>query len=608
MLGARPSHWSEYLELLRWLAPDVFRHARGKMIRVLALSGIGVGLRAASAAVIVLFVDAQQKGRSAEVLGFALPSEPTLANLALWGGAGLLFTVGAVGASYRCDRLIYALARTYVEDWSRVVLRYVAAGGAVRVTGIDERSGPRPAARLIAGSSFQLVRVVISALSVVLPAITGLAAIAVLFATQALLTAILIPIGIGYALLMGRIQRRTLRDVEHRIEANRNSRRDTVQMLHALERQRFPAGGEPRWLVDYPERSWLSISLDAYRSVIFAKRRVGYLGELFQGISLLLILLVFGSVIASRGASWTVLLTYAVALGYAVRSLSSASRFVTAANRALPKVRRYLAFLRSSPDLATAGRPRIEAFGADWPSLAVAEPALPGSRDRVALRPGEAIFCIHPAPLGNASLETFCLALASGDPRLARTFESELFTVQGLGSIPERRFAEYLPPAADREAQWRDVQTRLEALGVGGEAEALGVAPDRLLAIVDEERASASLRLALRLLPGFLSSRRLFALDHETFALLDHEPRRRLLAALADRVVLITASRAPERLAQELATTLVVDAEAVRGIGDVAWFEAIGRSSVADWGEAPILLDAAQDDGLVDDDADDDEE
>jgi hypothetical protein len=77
--------------------PDVFRHARGKMIRVLALSGIGVGLRAASAAVIVLFVDAQQKGRSAEVLGFALPSEPTLANLALWGGAGLLFTVGAVG-------------------------------------------------------------------------------------------------------------------------------------------------------------------------------------------------------------------------------------------------------------------------------------------------------------------------------------------------------------------------------------------------------------------------------------------------------------------------------------------------------------------------------
>jgi hypothetical protein len=90
--------------------------------------------------------------------------------------------------------------------------------------------------------------------------------------------------------------------------------------------------------------------------------------------------------------------------------------------------------------------------------------------------------------------------------------------------------------------------------------------------------------------------------------LLDHEPRRRLLAALADRVVLITASRAPERLAEELATTLVVDAEAVRGIGDVAWFEAIGRPSVADWGEAPILLDAAQDDGLVDDDADDDEE
>ena len=313
MRGARPSHWSEYLELLRWLVPDVFRHARGRMIAVLALSGLGAGLRAAAAAVIVLFVDAQQKGRSAEVLGVALPSAPTPLNLALWGGAGLLFTLGAVGASYRCDRLIYDLARTYVEDWSRAVLRFVAAGGAVRVAGVDERAGPRPAARLIAGSSFQLVRVVISALSVVLPAITGLAAIAVLFATQALLTAILIPIGLGYFALMGRLQRRTLRDVEHRIEAHRSSRRDAVQMLHALDRQRFPVGGEPRWVVEYPERSWLATSLDAYRNVIFAKRRVGYLGELFQGVSLLLILLVFGGVIASRGASWTVLLTYAVA-------------------------------------------------------------------------------------------------------------------------------------------------------------------------------------------------------------------------------------------------------------------------------------------------------
>lgn len=608
MLGARPSHWSEYLELLRWLAPDVYRHARSKMIGMLALSGIGVGLRAASAAVIVLFVDAQQKGRSAEVLGLALPSEPTLANLAIWGGAGLIFTLGAVGASYRCDRLIYDLARTYVEDWSRVVLRYVAAGGAVRIAGVDERSGPRPAARLVAGSSFQLVRVVISALSVILPAITGLAAIAVLFATQALLTSILIPIGIGYALLLGRIQRRTLRDVEHRIEANRNSRRDTLQMMHALERQRFPAGAEPRWLVDYPERSWLATSLDAYRSVIFAKRRVGYLGELFQGVSLLLILLVFGSVIASRGASWTVLLTYAVALGYAVRSLSSASRFVTSANRALPKVRRYLSFIRSSPDLATAGSHRVGGFGDAWPSLEVAEPALPGSLDRIALRPGEPLFCIHPAPLGNASLEAFCLALAGGDPRLAVALESELFTVQGLGAIPERPLAEYLPPAADREAQGRKARALLDALGVGGELEAAIGEPDRLLALADEERLSTPLRLGLRLLPGLLSSRRLVALDHETFERLDAEPRRRLLAALADRIVLLTASRAPKRLVGEVRKALVVGLEGVLGAGDVAWFDEVARPAVADWGEARLLPEAAQDDVLLDDDADDDEE
>jgi hypothetical protein len=608
MRGARPSHWSEYLELLRWLAPDVYRHARGQILQMLALSGIGVGLRAAAAAVIVLFVDAQQKGRSAEVLGFALPSEPTLANLAMWGGAGLLFTLGAVGASYRCDRLIYGLARTYVEDWARVVMRYVAAGGAVRIEGIDERSAPKAAARLIAGSSFQLVRVVISALSVILPAITGLAAIAVLFATQALLTAVLIPIGIGYLALMGRVQRRMLRNVEDRIEANRNSRRDTLQMLSALDRQRFPAGAEPRWVVDYPERSWMATSLDAYRSVIFAKRRVGYLGELFQGVSLLLILLVFGSVIASRGASWTVLLTYAVALGYAVQSLSSASRFVTAANRALPKVRRYLGFIRSSPDLATAGRSRGAGFGSAWPSIAVSEPGLPGGLDRLALQPGEPVFCIHPTPLGNASLAAFCLALADGDLRLAAALDGELFTVQGLGPIPERRVAEYLPPAVDREAQWRDARAVLDALGVGSELEAAIDEPDRLLPIGEEERMSVPLRLALRLLPGLLSSRRLIVLDHEIFARLDAEPRRRFLSLLSDRIVLLTAARAPIRLVDEIGTTLVVGPDGVMGIGDVAWFEAVARPAVAGWGEPRLLPDGAQDDALLDDDGADDEE
>lgn len=608
MPGARSSDWSEYLQLLRWLAPDVFRHARGRMLGMLALSGIGVGLRAAAAAVIVLFVDAQQNGRGAELLGFALPSEPTPRNLCLWGGAGLAFTLGAVAASYRCDRLIFDLARTYVEDWSRIVVRYVAAGGAIRVAGTNERSGPKPASRLVAASSFQLVRVVIAALSVVLPAITGLAAIAVLFATQALLTTILIPIGVGYGWLLGRLQRGTVRGVERRIELSRRSRRDTLRMMHALEAQRFPAGGEPRWLVDYPDRSWMAVSLDAYRSVLFAKRRVGYLGELFQGVSLLVILLVFGSVIAADGASWTVLLTYAVALSYAVRSLSSASKFVTTANRSLPKVRRYLDFIRSSPDLATAGSHRTERFDGHWPSLEVAEPALPGSAARLELRPGEPVLCVHPAPLANAALEGFCLALASGDPRLARTLESELFTVQGLAAIPERRLVEYLPPHPEREEQWSRVRATLEALGVLNELDSAIGDRDRLLASGEDERLSVPLRLGMRLLPGLLSPRRLVAVDHETFERLDAAHRRRLVEALADRIILLTASRPPKAPAGEIRRTLVVGLETVLGVGDVAWFESVARPAIADWGDAGPGIPATLDDTFADDDEEEDED
>lgn len=607
MQGAQTTHWSEYLDLLRWLIPDVYRHARGKLIGMLLLSAIGVGLRAASAAVIVLFVDAQQKGQGPELLGIVLPAQPTPLNLMLWGSAGLLFAGGAVWASYSCDRLIYGLARTYVEDRSRRVLRFIAAGGVVRSGEGDARTGSKSSARLIAGSSLQLVRVVIAALSIVLPAITGIAAIAVLFATQALLTAFLVPIGIGYAVLLGRIQRQTLRDVERRIEAHRNSRGDSARMLQILERQRFPAGGEPRWLLDYPDRSWLARSLDAYRSTVFAKRRIGYLGELFQAAALLLILLVFGSLIATEGASWTVLMTYAVSLGYAVRSLVSASGFVTAVNRALPKVRRYLTFLRLNPVLV-----RKLDEGTALPSdaehaLEVSAPGLPGGQGRVVLRAGEPVLCVHPRPLANASLEGFCRALANGDARRAALFERELFTVQGLGGLPERRVLEHLPPHAEDEAQWRAAREVLEALGVSAEFDAAIGDPTRALASTDDERLGPALRLGLRLLPGLLSSRGIVALDHETVERLDPQARSRLFEVLSSRILLLTAVGAPKGLVPELGAAIVVDLEAVRGIGDVPWFDTVARPAVADWGVALASVDEVDDGTVFDDDSEDDE-
>lgn len=604
MLGARPSHWGEYLELLRWLIPDLYRHARGKLIGMLALSGVGVALRAGSAAVIVLFVDAQQKGRGPELLGLVLPSTPTLGNLVLWGSAGLFFAVGAVAASYRCDRLIYDLARTYVEDRSRAVLRFAAAGGAVRAEGVDERSGSKSVARMIAGRSFLLVRLVISLLSIVLPAITGLTALVALFATQAVLTAILIPIGIGYATLLGAIQRRTMRDVERRMDAHQNSRRDSQRMLQLLERQRFPAGSEPAWLVDYPERSWLAKSLEAYRSAVFAKRRIGYLGELFQGTSLLLILLVFGSVMANRGVAWSVLMTYAVALGYAVRSLNSASGFVAAVNRSLPKVRVYLNFLRAHPVLARAepGGPARTA-APDW-NLAVSAPALSGSRDRIALRPGEPVLCLHPTPLSNAALAGFCLALANGDPARAAAFERELVTLQGIAALPERRIREYLPRHADRDAQWRRARAILEALGLGSEFDAEIGDPDRLMESEDDERSSVALRVGLRLLPVLLSSHRLIALDHDTLEAIEPSRRKRLLEGMADRIVLSTATCVPKHPIAELTGAVVVDTEGVRGIGDLAWLEAVARPVVESWGASGLGFAEAD----VADEPDDDDE
>jgi len=600
--------WREYLGLIRWLVPDVYRHARLRTIALAALSSIGVSTRAATIGTLLLYVHAQRDGREIVWHNIHLPSDTGLLTFLLWGGAALVFAILTVTTSYSADRLAFDLSRSYMEDSTRRVLRYVAAGGELRMPEMADDPGGRPVMRLLVGHTFRLVRVVLQSLSILLPAITLLAAVGVLIATNAVLTAVLLPIICVYGLLLSHLNRNVMRDSQRREIARRVHTKDVTKMVRTLNTTRYAPGAEPLWLQGYPERSWMGLTMQSFRGIVLAKRRVDYLGDLFQGTALMLVLVVFGTMIASQGAPWTVLLTYLVALGYATKAMGRCSKCVTTANRFIPQVRQYFAFIDSHPDIDSYVERVSRGFPDGLPVFRCGSPALPESRESLAAAPGEPILCGYPRQLINIRLGEFCFALANGDAGMAVVIDAESFFQTELTILPERELWELLPPGEDRTDTWRRAVRLFDAMGVLEEfRENLG-GPDGMLTADLDRSLSPALRFALRLMPGLVSTQKLVILGVGNLEALSAEQQRAVFDAFSDRVVLVVTSHPVKQLPESIRHTLFVGEESVLGIGDREWFTRIANPHLEILSEDSDEVVQTNEPGRVAVDDDDEEE
>jgi hypothetical protein len=598
--------WREYLSVVRWLLPDVYRHARLKTLILLVLSSIGVSGRGATVGTLLLYVHAQTKGRDIVVAGFSLPSDTHWLTYLFWGGAALGFAMLTVAASYRADKLIFDLSASYMESSTKRILRYIAAGGQIRMPDMVDDPGARPVMRLLVGHTFRLVRVVLQTLSILLPLITLVAAVGVLVVTNTLLTAVLVPLLCVYGMLMSQVNRQVIRDSQRREITRRIHSRDVAKMVKTLRTTRYTAGSLPIWLETYPGRSWMGLAMGAFRSIVLSKRRVDYLGDLFQGTALMMVLVVFGTVIVSESAPWTVLLTYLVALGYATKAMSRCSKCVTTANRFIPQVRQYFAFLDAHPDIDEYTRRVSRGFADGAPTFRCGSPSLPESA--AALRPvlGEPILCGYPRFLNNGRLGEFCFSLADGDAEQAALFDTEVFFQRGLMPLPEREIWELLPPGEDRAGAWRRALSLFEALGVLEEFRDRIGGPDGQLTLDLDKQLSPALRYGLRLMPALVAHPTLIVLGIDNLENIEPAQQRAIFDAFADRVVLVVTDGSEKTWPESVAQTMVVGEEGVLGIGDRDWFARIGQPHLQlirdESGDAEVAAELMDDDDEEEDD------
>lgn len=606
--------WREYLPLIRWLVPHLVRHARGRILGVMFLSVASVGARAATAGSVLLYVRAQTEGTEVVLLGQPLPSDTSLLAFSLWGGAALVFSLLDIGTRSWADRINFRIAESYSAAAMQDLLRHAAAGGSFDTPDDVVLRNQYPIVPILQMDTQRLVRVLVQSLSLPLPLFTFLVAVGFLVSINPALTAVLLPLLAGYSLAVAAINRRMIRDSQRRRLAGSEVRRDLQGIAQTLSQIRYPSDAQPAWLTSFPRKSWIERSVRAYRGMWFSRRRVQYLRDGFNGLALLLIVMVFGALLASSDTPWTSLLTYMVALGYAVQSMDKVSRLVTAANRQVPHIRRYVRFMQTNPESVALRRAKNERTGDETPGphrLSTDSEALPGSADHCELVPGSATFCCISDKLETAALPDLSLALAGGDPIAARQIESRLFVLGEITRLPERPFSRHLPKGGDPEVGYARVRAVLEEMGLFEQFEKEFGSFESILTVQRDQQLAPGLRYALRLLPGVLGNAKFAILGWNALAELDPTQRERILGALREQIVLLVPEDPSSSLPERAADVIVVSGTSVEGIGSREWHEMLRREGhvlTPDWlieaRERPARqADAGFDD--LDDDEDD---
>ncbi|MCP4035432.1 MAG: ABC transporter ATP-binding protein, partial [bacterium] len=572
---------------------------------------LSVAARAATLGVVVIYVNAQINGEPIVLLDQTLPSEASLASLAFWGGSALLFALLDVGARVWSDRMIFGVGQSYANSAMQVLLRHAAVGGVFE--SIDEimRRQSNPIVPILSVDSQRLIRVVVQLLSLPLPVTTFVVFLAWLAQINLLLTAILVPLVLAYSVGVTGVNRKILRDTQRRRLAMPSARQDLNGLAFTLSQTRYPRTALPAWLTTFPRNAWMERGMRAYRGIWFARRRVQYLRDGFNGMALLLIVMVFGMLLASENTPWATLLTYFVALGYAIQSMDKASGLITAANRQIPHIRRYVWFMQHQHGTTAKYHAKAAASppGTGAHTIRVDGESLPGSSKATDLAPGNPSYCLHTEKFDNTAVGALALALAGGDEQRAAEIEAQTFAFAGFARLPERSLRQHLPEGTSSSEALDRVREVFEQLGLLQHFEKQIGSVNRHITTEEEKQLAPGLRYALRVLPGLLGGQRYVMLAERPFADLDADLKRRILALLEDQIIVFVPEDPSLPLPEDADCVFAVSDARVCGIGDRAWHEDLRSQGVV---QTPAWLiagdEAAQAPGTDDLDLDDDDD
>ncbi|MCH8259519.1 MAG: ABC transporter ATP-binding protein [Planctomycetes bacterium] len=555
--------------IVGWVLGDVYRNAKGQFVLIFALSVLGVIARLGVIAVLMTFVHAQTSGRPVVVGGFELPSDTGFWTLTLWGGLVLVFSVVTGLANYLAEVRNFRLAR---EAMNRAVDRTLAvvAAGQSRPLAVWANEGMKAMARkVVMGDAMMLARSVLLIGGFTVSVTTFVIAVVALFILNAQLTAILAPVFLIYAVPFYKLNRAVVNASRDYDDRRLERARVLGGLLNFASQTHYPGVTRPAWADLYQADPSVSGTMDAFRGIIMPRRRVAFLQDVFLGVVLLVLLVVFGSFLVSDELAWLPFVSYFVALRFAITGMGGTATMVTAVNRFVPQLHRLKEFASLDVEAAAVG---IDEDAKLWTFHAVG-PELEESAPSATPQPGDVVACIDPCPTDSYRLVEFCQRLLGTTNRTkCNRLLGAMFYCGDVRSFPGLSVVQLLTGEKEPDTSTVDEAKRvLERFGVLNEIEALPLGMETTLGPESTEGLSPLCLYALRLTPGVRSSRQYFVLDWKPLARMGSKATQAIFDVLSDRIVMLAFNRPAKDILSHASVVFLLDDHALCGITTPHW-------------------------------------
>lgn len=563
--------------IVGWFLTDIRRNAKGLFVIIFALSVLGVFARLAAIGSFMIYVNAQQKSQPIILGGVELPSDTEWPTLLLWGSAvlGLAITTGI--ATYLANVATFRMAR---EAMRRVVDRamtVVAAGQTRPLPVADGVTVTAASRKALMGDAMMFMRAMLVFGSVAVPLVTFCVSIGVLFKFNAQLTLILAPVLVIYVVPFYRLNR-TIAKASRAYEQRRQRGAGVLgRLLTFASQTQYPGITRPAWADLHRSEPKGQSPMDAFRWIILSRRQVSALQDVFLGVVLFALLIVFGLFLASDRVAWMPLLVYLIALRYAIQGMGQTASAVVTINRFAPQILRLKGFASLDVEAAGVG---IDEEAKLW-TFHAAQPGLNGSAHSAKPQPGDVVACIDGCPIDSYRLVEFCRRLlGTANRRKCNRLLGAMFYCGDVRSFPGLSVVQLLTGEREPSATTVDEAKRvLDRFGVLHEIEALPSGMETTLGPESTEGLSPLCRYALCLVPGVRSSRQYFVLDWKPLARMGSEARQAVFQLLSDRIVMLVSIGAPVDLLSQASLVVVLDESTISGIGDAQWFGALEDES-----------------------------
>lgn len=558
---------SRYSAIFKLVTVDSIWRFKKESFLILITNFWGVFFQVWTIGLAIYYAHALEKGSSIKLLGHVFQTRNSIGLLFLCGMGVFLSLLLSAWLIYFSRTRGLILRQRYEEFCSERV--FTLFGSSLKTVLLPDRNygDSNIIYRLARMDSRYISRVLWLLLDTIIPAITLLVAIGVLFYTNAPLTFLMLVIFGISSIFQYKISVMGAKNSSLREKYAKGASLEYQQIILRLKGTSIPLPKDESWFKENIFSGKIKRFLDAQIGRLRAVENSQLVSDILFAITIFVILLALGAGIILKGEGWGNLIIYLVALRFGLVNMKQSSKKITGINRFYPQVKRYFQFLESTATPAGTKEEQSVNY-----SVTADAKYIEGSMESYDLCKGSRIGLVSTVELNRYTLASIVDSLLGHSQQAVKSALSSMwFVTSKYGYLPGTlRESVGLPP----EYRWQDLQREMEEAGLWERVKEQ--LPNGLETFISSDvwnRLDPDLKCALAMLNAIHSDHAWVVVEENVLRLFSDTALDFFINRLSGRIMVVVFNESTNALGKyrEDVVAMIRDGNVV-SLGTVGWF------------------------------------